>query len=87
MTLIKFLLTKSPEDGVHPINAFPAWRALPTRLVLVEGHQPGDGLHHVRLLVHHDDGGSAEAGLGSDQRVKVHHNVIANTENASGNNF
>ena len=75
------LLTKSPKNGVHPIHSLPAWRALTTRLVLVERHQSGDGLHHIRLLVHHNDGGGAKAGLGCDQRIKIHHNVIANAEN------
>lgn len=38
---------------------------------------PGDGLHNVGLFVHDDDGGCAEAGLGSNQGVEVHHNVVA----------
>jgi hypothetical protein len=33
-------LTESPQDGVHPVDALPARRALAARLVLVEHHQP-----------------------------------------------
>ena len=32
--------TESPQDGVHPVNAFPARGALAAGLVLVERHQP-----------------------------------------------
>ena len=31
--------TESPQDGVHPVNAFPARGALAAGLVLVERHQ------------------------------------------------
>ena len=36
----KMINTKSPQNGVHPIDSFPAWRALAAGLVLVERHQP-----------------------------------------------
>merc|ERR1719324_1074353 len=71
-------LSKSPHHGVHPVNALPAGGALATGLVLVEQSEPGDGFDHVCLLVHDDDGGSAETSLGSHQGIKVHHDVIAN---------
>ena len=74
-------LTESPHHLVHPIASLPAGRALTARLVLVEGGQPGDGLDHVGLLVHHDHGGGAEAGLRGHQGVKVHEDVVANAEN------
>ena len=73
-----FILTESPHHLVHPVAPLPAGRALSAALVLVEHGEASDGLDHVRLLVHHDDGGRAEAGLGGHQRVKVHQDIVAN---------
>ncbi len=42
--------------------------------------EPCDGLDDVCLLVHDDDGGSAQAGLSGDQSIKVHQDFVANTE-------
>lgn len=79
MSKTKIKLTKSPQDSVHPVYALPARCALAARLVLVERHQPGNGLDYVSLLVHYDDGSGAEAGLGSNQRVEVHQDFVTNT--------
>src|SRR5688500_207418 len=38
----------------HPARAFAARRALTAALLLIEVRQPGDGLDHVRGLVHDD---------------------------------
>ena len=71
-------LTESPHRLVHPVAALAARRALPAGFVLVEEAEPGDGLDDVDLLVHHDDGRSAEAGLRGNEGVEVHHDVVAN---------
>jgi hypothetical protein len=42
--------------------------------------EPCDGLDDICLLVHDDDGGSAQAGLSGDQSIKVHQDFVANTE-------
>ena len=76
-------LTESPHHGVHPVASFAAGGALSARLVLVKEGQPGDGLDHVGLLVHDDDGGGAKAGLGGHKRVKVHEDVVANPERSN----
>ena len=70
-------LTESPHGLVHPIAALAARCALPAGLVLVEEAEPGDGLDDVDLLVHHDDGRRAEAGLRGHEGVEVHHDVVA----------
>ncbi len=51
-------------------GAFPAWRALPAALVLVEIGEPGDGLHDVRRLVHDDDRSGAETDFRSRSASK-----------------
>ena len=76
-------LTESPHHGVHPVAPFAAGGALSARLVLVKEGQPGDGLDHVGLLVHDDDGGGAKAGLGGHKRVEVHQNVVTNPERSN----
>ena len=73
-------LGEPPHHGVHPVDALPAGSALTTGLVFVEERQPGDGLHHVGLLVHHDDGCSAQASLSGHQGIKIHHDVVADLE-------
>merc|ERR1719445_3052774 len=69
-------LREPPHHGVHPVNSLPAGSALPTGFVFVEERQPGDGLHHVGLLVHHDDGRSAKTSLSCYQSIKIHHDVV-----------
>ena len=60
------------------LSTLPAGCALSATLVLVEHRQPSDRLHHIGLLVHNDDSSGAEAGLGRNQRVEIHHHVVAN---------
>merc|ERR1719410_1008372 len=71
-------LGEPPHHGVHPVNAFPAGSVLAARFVLVEESKSGDGLHYVCLLVHDNDGGCAETSLGSNESVKIHHDIVTN---------
>ena len=49
---------------------------LPTKMRHVFA-TPCNNLDDVGLLVHDDDGGGAEAGLGRHQGIKVHKDLVA----------
>ena len=59
----------------HPPGAFAARRALAAALVFVEIGDARDRPDQVGRLVHHDDGGGAEAGAQLAEAVEVHRGV------------
>lgn len=56
----------------HPASALTTRRALPATLVLVELGESQNCVNHVRLLVHHDHGSSAQTRSALFKVVKVH---------------
>lgn len=60
-----------------PLASLAAGGALAATLVLVELGQTGDGADDVGGLVHDDDGGSTQTGLGVLEGVEVHDLVVA----------
>ena len=73
------VITEAVHDFGHPADALTAGGALTARLVLVEFNQSRNGFDDIRLLVHHDQSGSAQTRLRRHQSVKVHQHVIAHT--------
>jgi len=60
----------------HPGGALAAGSALTATLVLVEFGEAEDGVDYVGLVVHNDDGCSAETGSAFFQVIKVHDSFI-----------
>mmetsp|Transcript_7723 Transcript_7723/g.47889 ORF Transcript_7723/g.47889 Transcript_7723/m.47889 type:complete len:475 (-) Transcript_7723:181-1605(-) len=65
------------HDVPEPPGALPAGRALATGFVLVKIREPGNGIHHVCRLVHHNDRGRAQTRLLRLEIVKVHERRVA----------
>ena len=60
-----------------PLATLTAGCALTTTLVLVEARKTTNGADDVGALVHNDDGGGTQTGLGVLQAIKVHDLVVA----------
>jgi hypothetical protein len=61
-----------------PLGAFSARRALAARFVVVELSKAGDSTDDICRLVHDNDSGGTETGLGILESIEVHELVITN---------